>query len=258
MEGAYETFKGSPLSEGIFQFDMWDVSPSGRWDFAALREEVMKYGARNSLLLAPMPTASTSQILGNNECFEPYTSNIYSRRTLSGEFIVVNKHLIKDLVELGLWNDQMKQRIILADGSVQLIEEIPAVMREIYKTAWEIKMKNVIDMAAERGAFICQSQSLNLFVAEANFAKLSSMHFYAWEKGLKTGIYYLRTKAAASAQKFTIEHAGLGKRTEAPTAVTTGLEAMIPNVVGLAGKEEAMDQIACSLDDPESCVACGA
>jgi ribonucleoside-diphosphate reductase alpha chain len=258
-EGHYESFPGSPLSKGIFQFDMWGVRPTGRWDFAALREEVMKFGARNSLLMAPMPTASTSQILGNNECFEPYTSNIYSRRTLSGEFIVVNKHLIKDLVELGLWNDEMKQAIIREDGSVQNIAEIPVELREIYKTAWEIKMKTLIDMAADRGAFICQSQSLNLFVADPNFAKLSSMHFYSWEKGLKTGIYYLRIKAAAAAQKFTIEHAGLGKKTDsslnaaATSAVSTAME--IP--VLAASKEEAMSQIACSIDNPEDCIACG-
>jgi ribonucleoside-diphosphate reductase alpha chain len=238
-EGPYESFPGSPLSRGKFQFDFWGVQPSGRWDFEALRREVMQYGARNSLLLAPMPTASTSQILGNNECFEPYTSNIYSRRTLSGEFVVVNKHLIRDLIALGLWNEEMKQRIILADGSVQGVEEIPADLREIYKTAWEMKMRNIIDMAADRGAFICQSQSLNMFVAEPNFAKLSSMHFYAWEKGLKTGMYYLRTRAAAAAQKFTVQqHAGLAERTLMP--------------------DNAKEQIACSLNDPENCLACGA
>ncbi len=259
VEGAYETFRGSPLSEGIFQFDMWGVSPSGRWDFDALRKEVMQYGARNSLLMAPMPTASTSQILGNNECFEPYTSNIYSRRTLSGEFIIVNKHLIKDLVALGLWNEEMKQRIILADGSVQQITEIPAELKEIYKTVWEIRMKNLIDMAADRGAFICQSQSLNLFVAEANFAKLSSMHFYAWEKGLKTGIYYLRTKAAASAQKFTIEQASHGRINQATVGEFSPDGVLKAGVVveTVADQSEAMDQIACSLDNPESCVACG-
>jgi ribonucleoside-diphosphate reductase alpha chain len=243
-EGAYESFPGSPLSQGKFQFDFWGVSPSGRWDFDSLREEVMKFGARNSLLMAPMPTASTSQILGNNECFEPYTSNIYSRRTLSGEFVVVNKHLIKDLIALGLWNEEMKQRIILADGSVQGVAEIPEELRELYKTAWEMKMKNLIEMAADRGAFICQSQSLNLFMSEPNFAKLSSMHFYSWEKGLKTGIYYLRTKAASAAQKFTIqEHAGLQKT---PVAVAEASQ-----------KEEALSQITCSLENPESCMACG-
>ncbi len=254
VDGYYETFPGSPLSKGIFQFDMWGVKPSGRWDFEALRKEVVEHGARNSLLLAPMPTATTSQILGNNECFEPYTSNIYSRRTLSGEFVVVNKHLIKDLIGLGLWNEEMKQRIILEDGSIQNITEIPDELREIYKTAWEIKMKNLIDMAADRGAFICQSQSLNLFVADPNFAKLSSMHFYSWEKGLKTGIYYLRIKAASAAQKFTIqEHAGLGKKNETAAGVLTASDVIVPAI----DKEQAMEEITCSIDNKDECIACG-
>jgi ribonucleoside-diphosphate reductase alpha chain len=232
--GAYETFKGSPLSKGIFQFDMWKVVPSNRHDWESLRNEIMEHGVKNSLLLAPMPTASTSQILGNNECFEPYTSNIYNRRVLSGEFVVVNKHLLKDLVQLGLWNDNMKQRIIAANGSVQNIEEIPTELKEIYKTVWEIKQRNIIDMAADRGAFICQSQSLNLFVEQPNYAKLSSMHFYTWKKGLKTGMYYLRTKAAADAIKFTIDAAVLQQ-----------------------SKEEQTEQISCSLDNPEGCLSCG-
>lgn len=205
-EGAYETFKGSPLSEGKFQFDLWNVKPtSNRWDWDTLREQVIKTGVRNSLLLAPMPTASTSQILGNNECFEPYTSNIYSRRVLSGEFVVVNKHLLKDLVELGLWDNKMKEQIILANGSVQGIERIPAHIKELYKTVWEIKMRTIIDMAADRGAYICQSQSLNLFVSSPTASKLTSMHFYAWKKGLKTGMYYLRTQAASQAIKFSVQ-----------------------------------------------------
>lgn len=235
--GAYETFKGSPLSEGIFQFDMWNIKPSDRFDWETLRKEVMMHGVRNSLLLAPMPTASTSQILGNNECFEPYTSNIYNRRVLSGEFVVVNKHLLKELVNLGLWNDNMKQRIIAANGSVQNIEEIPGALKDIYKTVWEIKQRNVIDMAADRGAFICQSQSLNLFVEQPNFAKLSSIHFYTWKKGLKTGMYYLRTKAAADAIKFTIDAAVLNQT--------------------IIEQNQAVDQIACSLDNPEGCEMCG-
>ena len=233
--GAYETFKGSPLSKGIFQFDMWNVQPSDRYDWDALRAEIKKTGVRNSLLLAPMPTASTSQILGNNECFEPYTSNIYNRRVLSGEFVVVNKHLLKDLVNLGLWNDNMKQRIIAANGSVQNIEEIPADLKEIYKTVWEIKQRTIIDMAADWGALVCQSQSLNLFVEQPNFAKLSSMHFYTWKKGLKTGMYYLRTKAAADAIKFTVD----------------------ANVLSQT-KTEAAEQIACSLDNREACESCSA
>ncbi len=230
-EGAYESFKGSPLSEGKFQFDLWNVKPSDRWDWKGLRKNVMEFGVRNSLLVAPMPTASTSQILGNNECFEPYTSNIYNRRVLSGEFVVVNKHLLKDLIELNLWNAQMKNRLIAENGSVQNIEEIPANLKELYKTVWEIKQKTIIDMAADRGAFICQSQSLNLFMAEPNMAKLTSMHFYAWKSGLKTGMYYLRTKAAADAIKFTVET--------------------------VQSSEDKQVDISCSLDSPEDCIACG-
>ena len=203
--GAYETFSGSPLSKGRFQFDLWGVNPGDRWDWESLRREVMQYGARNSLLLAPMPTASTSQILGNNECFEPYTSNIYTRRVLSGEFVIVNKHLLKDLVQLGIWDPAMKNKIILANGSIQKIEEIPDSIKELYKTVWEIKQRNLIDMAADRGAYICQSQSLNLFVDNPTAGKLTSMHFYAWKKGLKTGMYYLRTQAASRAVQFTVE-----------------------------------------------------
>jgi ribonucleoside-diphosphate reductase alpha subunit len=233
-DGAYQTFKGSPLSEGKFQFDLWNVAPTERYDWAALRAEVMEHGVRNSLLLAPMPTASTSQILGNNECFEPYTSNIYNRRVLSGEFAVVNKHLLKDLGALNLWNDNMKQRIIAANGSVQNIDEIPTDLKEIYKTVWEIKQKTVIDMSADRGAYICQSQSLNLFVEQPNFGKLSSMHFYTWKKGLKTGMYYLRTKAAADAIKFTVDADVLNQT-----------------------KDEQQAAISCSLDNPEACEACG-
>ncbi|MCA6441388.1 MAG: ribonucleoside-diphosphate reductase subunit alpha [Chitinophagaceae bacterium] len=206
--GAYTSYPGSPVSKGIFQFDMWGVTPSDRWDWEALRAEVKQYGIRNSLLVAPMPTASTSQVLGNNECFEPYTSNIYTRRVLSGEFIIVNKHLLKDLVNLGLWNNSMKNRIIAANGSIQQIDEIPADIKEIYKTVWEIKQRNLIDMAADRAAFICQSQSLNLFMDNPTTSKLTSMHFYAWKKGLKTGMYYLRTQAAAQAVQFTVEKNG--------------------------------------------------
>jgi len=203
-EGAYNTFAGSPISQGILQPDMWGVTPSTDLDWAGLREKV-KAGVRNSLLLAPMPTASTSQILGYNECFEPFTSNLYTRRTLAGEFIVVNKHLMKELMGLGLWSDEMKQRIVVHNGSVQAIEEIPEAVRLKYKTSWEIPQKLLIDMAAARGAFLCQSQSLNLFVAEPTISKLTSMHFYAWKKGLKTGCYYLRTKAPVVAQKFTVD-----------------------------------------------------
>ena len=204
-DGAYKTFKGSPASKGELQFDMWGVKPSDRWDWAGLKKKIKAKGIRNSLLLAPMPTASTSQILGNNECFEPYTSNIYSRRTLSGEYVVVNKHLLKDLIEMGLWNNEMKQRLMAANGSIQNIDNIPQNIKDLYKTVWEIKQKVIIDMAADRGAFICQSQSLNLFVENPNLAKLSSMHFYGWKKGLKTGMYYLRSKAAVDPIKFTLD-----------------------------------------------------
>ncbi|MGL1886032.1 MAG: ribonucleoside-diphosphate reductase subunit alpha [Reichenbachiella sp.] len=215
VDGAYETFKGSPVSKGIFQYDMWNVTPSERWDWTSLKQNVKKHGVRNSLLLAPMPTASTSQILGNNECFEPYTSNMYLRRVLSGEFAVVNKHLMKDLIELNLWDDNMKNRIMQANGSVQNIAEIPQEIKDIYKTVWEISQKSIIDMSADRGAFICQSQSLNIHLQEPNFGKMTSMHFYAWEKGLKTGMYYLRTKAAADAIKFTVKKESNSKTEEA-------------------------------------------
>lgn len=238
-EGYYETYPGSPVSKGIFQYDMWDVTPSPRWNWTTLKEKVMQFGVRNSLLVAPMPTASTSQILGNNECFEPYTSNIYTRRVLSGEFIVVNKHLLKDLVDLGLWNDNLKNKIIVANGSIQDVAEIPEEIKELYKTVWEIKQRAIIDMAADRGAYICQSQSLNIFVQSPNFAKLTSMHFHAWKSGLKTGMYYLRTKAAADAIKFTVE-------TQAEQQITP----VVP-------EENALSEIACSLDNPDACEACG-
>ncbi|HNC31786.1 MAG TPA: ribonucleoside-diphosphate reductase subunit alpha, partial [Cyclobacteriaceae bacterium] len=215
-EGYYETYPGSPVSQGIFQFDMWGVTPSNRWEWDVLKEEVKKYGVRNSLLLAPMPTASTSQILGNNECFEPYTSNIYTRRVLSGEYIVVNKHLMKDLVRLGLWNEELKNKIIANKGSVQNIDEIPDNIKDLYKTVWEISQKVIINMAADRGAYICQSQSLNIHIQDPNIGKLSSMHIYAWEKGLKTGMYYLRSQAAASAQQFTLQQ----QKQQTPVAQT--------------------------------------
>ncbi len=203
-DGSYETFKGSPASKGILQFDMWNVKPSDRYDWAGLKKEIKKTGMRNSLLLAPMPTASTSQILGNNECIEPYTSNLYSRRTLSGEYIIVNKHLLKDLIERDLWNEDMKERLMMSNGSVQDFPDIPQDLKDLYKTVWEISQKVIIDLAADRGAYVCQSQSLNLFVENPNFGKLTSMHFYAWQKGLKTGMYYLRSKAAVDPIKFTV------------------------------------------------------
>lgn len=247
VQGTYETYEGSPASKGKLQFDMWGVTPkSQRWDWATLKEKVKKYGLRNSLLVAPMPTASTSQILGNNECFEPYTSNIYSRRTLSGEFIVVNKHLMKDLIDLGLWNDSMKNRLIAANGSVQNVPNIPQNIKDLYKTVWEISQKVIIDMAADRGAYICQSQSMNVFMQDPNFGKLTSMHFYAWKKGLKTGMYYLRSQAAASAIKFTVDKAALEEESHTVTAPEIDLT-----------KANKQDAIACSLDNPEGCEMCG-
>ncbi|MEX1189274.1 MAG: ribonucleoside-diphosphate reductase subunit alpha [Bacteroidia bacterium] len=248
-DGPYATYEGSPVSKGIFQYDMWDVTPTNRWEWDVLKEEVAKYGIRNSLLLAPMPTASTSQILGNNECFEPYTSNIYTRRVLSGEFIIVNKHLLRDLVDLGIWNDTLKNKIIGANGSIQNISEIPDNIKELYKTVWEVKQRNIIDMAADRGAYICQSQSLNIFMEAPNMAKLTSMHFYAWKQGLKTGMYYLRSKAASSAIQFTV-----------PSQAEKQITPLVPakatqQVVSVAAEDQA--DIACSLDNPEDCEACG-
>ena len=236
--GPYESWKGSPISEGILQFDMWKVKPTDRWEWDLLKEEVKKHGVRNSLLLAPMPTASTAQILGNNECFEPYTSNVYTRRVLSGEFIIVNKHLLRDLVKLGIWNDRLKNKLMASNGSVQNIDEIPENIKALYKTAWEISQKVLLDMAADRGAYIDQSQSLNIFMENANFAKLTSMHFYGWKAGLKTGMYYLRTKSATDAIKFTLDKSALAE----PVAKT---------------EEERIAEINCSLDDPDNCVSCG-
>ena len=273
-DGPYESFPGSPVSKGIFQFDMWNVTPSPRWEWDILKEEVKEHGVRNSLLLAPMPTASTSQILGNNECFEPYTSNIYSRRVLSGEFVIVNKHLLKDLVKLGIWNDSLKNKIIIANGSVQNINEIPDNVKALYKTVWEISQKVIINMAADRGAYICQSQSLNLFVQDANFAKLSSMHFYGWKAGLKTGMYYLRTKAAADAIKFTADAAAAKELPEGTTVVAKEVlgneDVLIMERQQQISSErqalleaeaikaaEVAAQITCSIDNKDDCEACG-
>ena len=209
------------MSEGEFQYNMWGINDedlSGNWDWKKLRKNVIKHGVRNSLLVAPMPTASTSQILGNNEAFEPYTSNIYTRRVLSGEFIVVNKHLLEDLVEMDLWDNNMKEEIMRANGSIQHIDKIPQDLKELYKTVWEMSMKDIIDMARHRGYFIDQSQSLNLFMQDADYAKLTSMHFYGWKSGLKTGMYYLRTKSAVNAIQFTLskEKKAVIKEEDAP------------------------------------------
>lgn len=242
--GTYETYKGCPVSEGILQYDMWNKTPTDLWDWAALKQKIAKHGLRNSLLLAPMPTASTAQILGNNESFEPFTSNIYTRRVLSGEFQVVNHHLLRDLTEADLWDDDMKNLIIHNNGSIQNIEAIPKDLRELYKTVWEISVKTTIQMAADRGAFIDQSQSFNIHVAEPNYGKLTSIHFYSWKMGLKTGMYYLRTKPAANAIQFTVD------KTKAR------------NTMGMSnGKadqdKEKMAAIQCSLKNKDECLSCG-
>ncbi|AOC95124.1 Ribonucleoside-diphosphate reductase 1 subunit alpha [Flavobacterium anhuiense] len=249
-EGSYSTFEGSPMSKGEFQYNMWglkDEELSGRWDWASLRKEVMEHGVRNSLLVAPMPTASTSQILGNNEAFEPYTSNIYTRRVLSGEFIVVNKHLLEDLVKLGLWNEDLKQEIMRHNGSVQNINIIPQDLKDLYKTVWEMSMKDIIDMSRQRGYFIDQSQSLNLFMQDANYSKLTSMHFYAWQSGLKTGMYYLRTKAAVDAIKFTLNNDK--KQETAPSLVQETESISVEDYKAMLLKAQAAD--------PEDCEMCG-
>lgn len=261
QHGPYETWAGSPISQGVFQFDMWNVKPeSKRWNWEKLRKDVVQNGVRNSLLLAPMPTASTSQILGNNECFEPFTSNIYVRRVLSGEFVVVNKYLLKDLVRLGLWSEEMKNNLVRASGSVQAIPNIPENIKELYKTAWEIKQRSLLDMSADRGAFICQSQSLNIFMEEANFGKLTSMHFYAWKKGLKTGMYYLRTRAASDPVQFTVSKQA-EPQLEPAIAVVAEKELNYAQYAEEHAKPAAprdnRSDMQCSLDDPEGCEACG-
>ncbi|THU56379.1 hypothetical protein C4D60_Mb11t16650 [Musa balbisiana] len=254
-DGFYETYQGSPVSKGILQPDMWNITPSDRWDWSALREMISKNGVRNSLLIAPMPTASTSQILGNNECFEPYTSNIYSRRVLSGEFVVVNKHLLHDLTEMGLWSPTLKNKIIYDDGSILKIPEIPDNLKAIYKTVWEIKQRTLVDMAVDRGCYIDQSQSLNIHMDQPNFGKLTSLHFYAWSKGLKTGMYYLRTRAAADAIKFTVD-----------TSLLQCIDLEFPYMDGMQKTNKPVEdddveaklvQVACSLENGEACMACG-
>ena len=254
--GPYETIGGSPISKGIFQFDMWGVKPTGRWNWEALRKEVVKHGVRNSLLVAPMPTATTSQILGNNECFEPYTSNLYTRRTLAGEFILVNKHLMAELQRLKLWNENMRNKIIAAEGSIQKIEEIPHRVKEIYRTVWEIPQKSLIDMSADRGAFICQSQSLNLFLGSPTVGKLTSMHFHAWKRGLKTGIYYLRTNAAANAIAFTVNKQALTSPVTEQPPLKVLADGSQPELSFLpTGMTEG--QLMCSIENGDNCTMCG-
>ena len=255
-DGPYETFKGSPLQKGYFQWEFWGLTEdqlSGRWDWQRLAADIKKYGVRNSLLVAPMPTASTSQILGNNECFEPFTSNIYLRRVLAGEFVVVNKHLLKDLTEHGLWNERIKNQLIRDNGSVQNIAEIPDDMKELYKTVWEMSMKDILDMAADRGAFIDQSQSLNMFIAEPNFAKLTSMHFYAWKKGLKTGMYYLRTQPTAEPIKFTVT-----QEVEASAENVAEKTIMEMTVATEANETTDFNSLIPQIEkDEDGCIACG-
>ena len=241
-QGPYETYEGSPISQGLFQFDLWGAKPkSGRWNWAKLKEEVKKYGVTNSLLMAPMPTASTSQILGNTECFEPITSNIYVRRVLSGEFAVVNKYLVQDLIKLDLWNDDLRNEIMAHNGSIQSLDCIPDDLKELYKTVWEIKQKAVIDHALRRAPYICQGQSLNIHLQDPNFGKLSSMHFYAWKAGLKTGMYYLRTRAAVNAVQFTVKKQGVAKEEDRPAG----------------SREYAEKGLSCSLENPDDCLMCG-
>ena len=260
-DGPYETYEGSPISQGEFQHNLWGIKDkelSGRWDWGKLRKQVAKHGVRNSLLVAPMPTASTSQILGNNECFEPYTSNIYTRRVLSGEFIVVNKHLLEDLVDRGLWNEDMKQELMRANGSIQQIEGIPDDLKELYKTVWEMSMKDIIDMSRHRGYFIDQSQSLNLFMEGATMAKLTSMHFYAWKSGLKTGMYYLRTKSAVDAIKFTLDNKEKAKVEVPEIEATISVDGNNPVPVEPLSPEELKQMLAQSKSsEDDDCLMCG-
>ena len=265
-DGPYETYKGSPMSKGEFQHNLWGIKDeelSGRWDWLALRKTVKKQGVRNSLLVAPMPTASTSQILGNNECFEPYTSNIYTRRVLSGEFIVVNKHLLEDLVDRGLWNEDMKQELMRNNGSIQNIDGIPDDIKELYRTVWEMSMKDIIDMSRHRGYFIDQSQSLNLFMEGATMAKLTSMHFYGWKSGLKTGMYYLRTKSAVDAIKFTLDNKAKAKVPEMEpaekVAVATGIKSESTSVPVEPLSPEELKQMLSQAKESEDddCLMCG-
>ncbi|RMZ97081.1 ribonucleoside-diphosphate reductase large subunit, partial [Brachionus plicatilis] len=279
IDGPYQTYAGSPISKGILQCDMWNVTPSDKWNWQTLREEIRQHGVRNSLLIAPMPTASTAQILGNNESFEPYTSNIYTRRVLSGDFQVVNQHLLKDLTDLDLWNDEVKNEIISHNGSIQKIDTIPDELKKLYRTVWEIPQKNLINMSADRGAFIDQSQSLNIHLADPTFGKMSSMHFYAWKKGLKTGLYYLRTKPAADPIKFTVDKTKLRAKNlnamefKENVSGKNGVNGASPRKVvknevpdendsvadkQISSNDDLIEQLkmACSLKNKEECLMC--
>merc|ERR1712215_604470 len=250
-EGPYSSYEGSPVSKGQLQYDMWGVTPSNLHDWAALKAKIAKNGIRNSLLLAPMPTASTAQILGNNESVEAYTSNIYTRRVLSGEFQVVNQHLLRDLTELGIWSEELKNEIIVSNGSIQAVACIPDNIKKLYKTVWEISQKNVLKQAADRGAFIDQSQSLNVHIAEPNFGKMSSMHFYGWELGLKTGMYYLRTKPAAQAIQFTVD------KSKVKDAADKMEKVDLLDKVPAAGGDKNMATLVCSINNRDDCFSCG-
>jgi ribonucleoside-diphosphate reductase alpha chain len=254
-EGAYSSFQGSPASQGLLQYDLWGLNEndlSGMWNFSELKEEIKQYGLRNSLLVAPMPTASTAQILGNNECFEPFTANIYKRNTLSGEYAIINKHLVEDLVNLGIWSDNIRMKLIIDNGSVQNIDEIPSDIKEVYKTVWEIKGKSILEMARDRNYFIDQSQSLNMFMAEPTVSKLSSAHFYGWKIGLKTGMYYLRTKPKAQALK------GLGIDTSGMQSLDKAVTLEVPKIeISKDFNPDEFNAQVCSLDNPD-CEACGA
>ena len=258
-DGPYETWQGSPASEGKLQFDLWDVTPSNRWDWAGLKERIAKHGMRNSLLVAPMPTASTAQILGNNESTEPFTSNMYNRRVLAGEFTVVNKHLLRELTSQDLWTESIRNRIIADNGSIQNVPEIPQRIRDVYKTVWEIPQRVILDMAADRAPFICQSQSLNIHIADPTSKKLTSMHFYAWKKGLKTGMYYLRTRPKADAIKFTVDQEALAADTKAQAVAGSPTKPSSPSsVVGLVTPSAKAKAALDTVDDEEGCLSCGA
>lgn len=256
-EGPYETYEGSPASKGQLQFDMWGVTPSDLWDWAGLKEQIAKYGMRNSLLMAPMPTASTAQILGNNESTEPFTSNMYNRRVLAGEFTIVNKHLLRELTANGLWTERVRNQIIADGGSVQNVKEIPQSIRNVYKTVWEIPQRAILDMAADRGAYICQSQSMNVHIGEPSTSKLTSMHFYAWKRGLKTGMYYLRTRPKADAIQFTVNQEMLAETNQKPAQDQPEVS---PTSVAAASKMTVNAKFAGlqMKDEEEECLNCGA
>jgi ribonucleotide reductase alpha subunit len=258
-DGHYSSYEGSPASEGKLQFDLWGVTPSDRWDWNGLKEKIAQHGLRNSLMMAPMPTASTAQILGNNESTEPFTSNMYNRRVLAGEFTVVNKHLLRELTSMGLWTDSVRNRIIADGGSVQNVHEIPKEVREVFKTVWEIPQRVILDMAADRGPYICQSQSMNVHIAEPNAKKLTSMHFYAWKKGLKTGMYYLRTRPKADAIQFTVNQEQLvADRAKAETLRNKENVPETQTPVTEPSIKKGSVATLQTKDDEEECLNCGA